>query len=73
MIIEAIYDNEFKGKQYKIGDQKNVIDSLGKFLVEKNQNWKYVKGAKQTNTEIAFHAELNKEEEEAPITKKTKK
>lgn len=59
MIIEAINDNELKGKVYKKGTQKNVTDAYGKFLVEMNQNWKYIKGAQLTDEEQKFYADLS--------------
>ncbi len=67
MIIEAINRNELKGKVYEVGAQKNVTDSYGQFLVEKNQNWKYVRGATNTALEQRFFdAMVAKEEEQEP-------
>lgn len=63
MIIEAINDNELKGRKYKKGDQKNVVDGYGEFLVKHNQNWRYVKGAQNTKLEAEFYAALKAEDD----------
>lgn len=74
MIIEAINRNELKGKVYEVGAQKNVTDSYGQFLVEKNQNWKYVRGATNTALEQRFFdAMVAKDSEEKEEPKKASK
>jgi hypothetical protein len=72
MIIEAIADTTLQGKEYKKGQQKNVLNSFGKFLIEKNGNWKEIKGQGQTKQESDFFNELETSEEKN-ITSKTKK
>ena len=66
MVIEAIYDNELKGENYKVGDQKNVTNSYGKFLCEVNGNWKPA-GVKIDKESKAF---VQSQSEEKPKTKK---
>lgn len=63
MIIECIIDCTVKGKRYKVGDQKNVIDSFGVFLIG-TEKWKYVKGATDTKVDAQFYADYQAKEEE---------
>lgn len=79
MIVECIYPDSISfvrkhpAKQFKVGDQMDVLDSFGEYLI-KSGKWKRKGDLSITEQERnALNAHLKKDEEEVKEIKKRKK